>query len=601
MTVPKFETFSYNSFEFPVETKLEIDFDPKYDRADRSATGVSHLLRATVTLKTDTLAGMVLSNGFALTGTNETDLPAIFAVLTKPGQELILTETGFGDLSVNGANEKQDSAWGPKPRRCTFMPLGTNACVLRWHCEVLLPTCLDAVFQDQIMAYNYGVSVSIDEQGYCTRTINGYFEIPLTRSEDGGDTVSQSALDFWGPTTQPPVPTNFRRTQTQATESDDRRKLTFTVVDVETNDVILPPNVVECRASHSVITADKALNRMIATLRASYTLRKGVPKQDAFVYFLLLLWQKWQAQTQITQGGTVNKISIIPISLTMEDPDIYGRQAGNFSMTWSYNNFFPDSSDSKIDLQQASANLVPNSALWNPGVKKGGAVIQSPQGNSWGKWRQSMNTVFGTQQPRFSYAANDDFIVDLCGTGLLPQMRGQFFRVADYGTSPASLSVRVDADTFIKYDTSVSVDNRNGMVFRPAPSTTKRVVSEVLSSIPFFEWASAAGADLLGDVQTVGSSQTWAYLYFDIVQVGNTPTIPTLSKVGNVNAIYHSSGKHTNYLHAILFGVPAYGIKGFDVYVLQTAPGTAPDFPPNYYLGNKQAYPNVDGLNNLGL
>lgn len=96
-----------------------------------------------------------------------------------------------------------------------------------------------------------------------------------------------------------------------------------------------------------------------------------------------------------------------------------------------------------------------------------------------------MNTVFGTQQPRFSYAANDDFIVDLCGTGLLPQMRGQFFRVADYGTSPASLSVRVDADTFIKYDTSVSVDNRNGMVFRPAPSTTKRVVSEVLSSIPF--------------------------------------------------------------------------------------------------------------------
>ncbi len=606
----QFETFIYNTFVFPVETKLEIEFDQQYDQADRTVVATKHFLRATVTLKTDTMAGQTV-NGVELVGNNEADLPVIKAALTKPGQKLVLTNTGFGDLSVNGESQKQDSSWGPKPRSCSFLPLGTDACVLRWSCEVMLPTCIDAVFTNTLMAYNYAVSVSVDEQGYCTRTITGYYEIPLTRNSVGGDSVSQSALDYWGPQTIPPVPTNFRRLTTETNESEDRRKLHFRVVDTETNDVILPPNVVECRASHSVQTADKALKRMIATLRASYTMRKGVSKQDAFICFLYLLLQKWRAQIDSgARGGDIQASSIVPISLTLEDPDIYGRAAGNFSMTWSYVNGDPSQSENVVDMTKVAKNLIPNTALWIPGVKRGGTVVQSPNNNSWSLWRQSMNSVFGSNVPKFKYSAGDDIILDLCGSGATPKVRGQFFRVADSGAGPASLNVPVADKSFIKYNTALQVQNDSGIVFRRAPNVLKGSAGDVaaagagtqlLGGVGTIYWLAKKGADLLGDVQEIGGPGTMAILSYDIIQVGSPPAPPVLSRVGDVQAIYQKSGKHTNYLHAVLFGVPAYGLEGWDVYFLKTSPGNLPNFPPNYFLGDNNSYPNSPAAEGLAL
>ncbi len=574
--ISQFETLTYNGFSFPVESKLEIEFDPKYDRADRTVVGVTHMLNVTVTLKTDTLAGMTVG-GFVLTGTNETDLPAIKSVLTRSGQRLVLTGTGFGDLSVNGDVQKQDSAWGPKPRRCHFLPLGTTACVLRWSCEVQLPTCLDATFTGRYMAYNYSVSTSVDEQGYCTRTITGYFEVPATRQANGGNVVGAGALTFWNAGTTLPVPAGFRRTQNQATESDDRRRVDFTVVDTETNDIILPPNVVECKASHSVQTADKAAKRMVATLRASYTLRKGVPKQDAFTYFLIMLFNKWTYQT--TGGITgVNRQSIVPVSLTIEDPDIYGRQAGNFSMTWTYVNGAIDRADA-TDFDGSTVNLVPNSALWAPGVKRAGGTVQDPQGNSWSLWAQSMNTVFGTNYPRFAYREGDDIILDLCGQGLVPKTRGTFFRVADYGLFKGEVGVKVNAKTFLKYETSLFVWTVDGKIFKPAP--VKKLLAGAQSVISAW-FGEGAGRYMIGDVQYIGGSRVFAILRYDILQAAVPPATPILSSVGGEAAVFAKEGRREGKLHAVMFGVPVYSL-------------------PNYYLADGTALKNNNNFSGFGL
>ncbi len=600
----QFEDLIYNDFPFPVESKLEIQFDPKYDRADRAVVAVSHMLNVTVTLKTDTLVGLQV-NGQALTGVNEHDLPIIKAALMAPGQALTLTGTGFGNLSVNGGltatggvSDKKDSAWGPKPRRCSFLPLGTTACVLRWTCEVFLPTCLDAVFENKLMAYNYSVSVSIDEQGYCTRTVHGYFEIPLPRAQGGGKAVTQSGLDYWNATTQPGLPDGFRRTQIEATESDDRRKVNFHVVDTEVNDVILPPNVVDCRANHTVVTADKALVRMIATLRASYTLRKGVPKQDAFTYFLIMLYEKWINQVQNRPQG-VAKQSIIPIAMTMEDPDIYGRQAGNFSCTWSYVNGPIKAVDNKQFDPQSAKNLIPNSALWAPGVKRDGSVIQSPNGNSYSKWLTSMNTVFGTQQPRFGYAANDDVILDLCGENRIPDAQGQFFRVANYGASPTTVFVKINGATFIKYETSLMVSNERIKTFHPAPVDSGDAIVDFTAQLLWF--GAQAKKFLTGDVQTLSTSDTVAVLTYDIMQVGTPPAAPLLSKVGFSPASFYKEGKRECKLHAVLFGMPVFQLRGADAYVLKSVPDSIPSFPPNYFLNDGTVFNNNNNVAGFSL
>ena len=591
--IEQFETLIYNGFPFPVESKLTVEFDPTYDRADRAVIGVRHTLTVVAMIRTDKMAGTTV-NGVQLVGINESDLPVIKAALTKPGQALVLSGTGFGDLTVNGGAQKQDSVWGPKPRRCSFTPLGTTSCVLRWTCDVQLPVCADATFTSKVMDYNYTVSVTIDEQGYCTRVISGYFEIPETRDAQGDNVVGSSALDFWNASTEPPVPFGFRRTQIEATDSEDRRRVNFRVVDTETNDVILPPNVVECRASHVVQTADKALKRMIATLRASYTMRKGVAKQDAFIYFLLLIFQKWRAQTEQTSFLGVSRQSIIPVSMTLEDPDLYGRQAGNFSLTWTYVNGDIKNTDNANSV--SAQNLVPNSALWNPGVKQGGQVIQSPLGNSYSKWRASMDAVFGYNHPKFTYQAGDDVILDLCGTGLPPTVKGQFFRVSGY-SSDSALYARVNSRSFLRYSTVLKVDTDRGEVFRPG-----QFIPGAAAGVIDLWWGAGAGKALLGDIQKVGQSKTKAYLGYDILMAGTSPpAVPVLSSVQGVDAIFVAEGKHQISLDAVLFGVPVFRLVGWDAYVLKTAPGNLPAYPPNYYLNDGTVAKNSNTFNGFTL
>lgn len=320
MPVHRIETLTYNGFTFPVESYITSSINYVPDQAGRVIVYAVHRFRVQATI--------IAAVGF----NNDSNLTAIRRALSVSGAPLTFTAMGYGPMSVNlpGFASPKDVKWGPFPKVTQWEPMSPNSAQVEWVCEVAIPECEDAPTQGRLLAYNYGVGTQVDEQGYSTRTISGYLEIPMTRDLTAPTRVPDTADNYWNTDTCPKCPDGFRRVSENTNLSYDKRRLDFTVVDVELPENFFPPGVVECRASHVVQSQGPQLSNMTATIRASYTMAKGVPKPLAFFYFIKLVNAR-----VISQVGK-QVIGIIPRAISIEEPDIYGRQAGNFSITYTW-------------------------------------------------------------------------------------------------------------------------------------------------------------------------------------------------------------------------------------------------------------------------
>lgn len=328
MAITRVETLTYNGFTFPVESYITSSINYVTDQAGRVVIYAVHRFRVQ--------AVVIAAPGF----NNDANLTNIRRRLSVNGAPLLFTAVGYGPMSVNVPGGPQDVKWGPFPKVTQWEPLSPNSAAIEWSCEVAIAECVLPVDEDddeddfgtirRLLAYNYGISTSVDEQGYTTRTISGYLEIPMTRDITNPTRVPDTADNFWDTDTCPKCPDGFRRVSEQTSISYDKRRLDFTVTDVELPENFFPPGVTECRASHVVQGQGPVLNMMTATIRASYTLVKGVPKALAFFYFIKLVNARVTAQL----GKQV--VAVIPRAISVEEPDIYGRQAGNFSITYTF-------------------------------------------------------------------------------------------------------------------------------------------------------------------------------------------------------------------------------------------------------------------------
>lgn len=386
-------TISYNGFTFPVETSTE-DFQmrPVYDTAGRTVKYVEHSL---------TIKAVLGEVNQGLGQTTDSTMETLKKVLTAAGGNLKYQGVGVGtgagmDINPPAGGGVRDVSWGPKPQMLRWRPYGQAACEVVWQVTFCVPLCDTAQYQTYPMEFCYSVSYSIDESGYTKRTYAGHVSVPQTRATQGTRTLLDQA-DRLRENIQIPLVYGFRRVPGDFSLSEDKCKLTFSIVDIEVGPEYMPPDVVDCKLSHHVSSGKVFTGRYMGTIQGSYELRREVDRATAMRHFLNFASAR-MLQARLTQyrdlRGQVAQNAVIPIAFSASHPEVYGRAGAAFSLTYSFSSRLSD--------------LVAISGLWS-------AVPDS----NWATWSQSLSSsafhLRGTAKQAF--LASGDVLVDLCQTG----------------------------------------------------------------------------------------------------------------------------------------------------------------------------------------
>ena len=153
-----------------------------------------------------------------------------------------------------------------------------------------------------------------------------------------------------------------------------------------------------------------------ATINAEYELIKAAPvnQLETAKHFIGTIVKDRVSAIASSLGKNSN--TIVPMSLRMRDPEIYGRRKSTFSFTFSYT--------------QTLANILSTTGLWRP-----------VPGSNWGRWAQSMQV--GPANPRgfsgLELSPGDDSILDGCGGKIPPVFTNVTQLVANPPTGPTGI------------------------------------------------------------------------------------------------------------------------------------------------------------------
>ncbi len=368
----------YGTFRFPVETETtNLIIRPEWDGAERTAVANTY----EITLYT-TLANI-----------NDNQVRAIVQQLSKPAFPFLYQGTGLG-VQVNIGN-RTDLAWGPKPQVISVKPLGGgNAVGLTWTVKLSIPDFAGHEnYRGQLMEFNFGLTYDVDASGFTNRVYSGYCRIPMTRAGSPLNRKVIDSVDRFREDINPPLMLNFRRASRTFTISPDKRTLEFRIVDEELRPNVPPPDVLHAEASHSMNSTPGKLYEWTATLSATYEVVPGRVTSAIRAFFALLRDRVgWSMHALKLAGGPTspppppgvapgnqiqnipNKPSIIPITFTLNEPEIYGNTKVSLACTYRINGA------SLKDMLTASGLWRPtpdsNYKLWAASV----AIPQSPRG-----------------------------------------------------------------------------------------------------------------------------------------------------------------------------------------------------------------------------
>jgi hypothetical protein len=297
--LPPIQTLSYNGHTFNGTTKSKVKVTNVKDRAGRVVVAQLVTIEAREILQDDD-------------GTDAA-VAIVQAQLMQPGKQFVFSDGGVGALSVNGlaALSMKDLQWGPMPIECTKANLGMgNAVEILWTVQMMLPCCqtASAGSTGKIMEFNYSVRTEVPEVGLMTRSITGYFTIPMTRMANG-NAIPDCADAYKGDVLKIPPIIGWKRRQ-EYNLSSDKRTIDFTIVDSQPAG-ILAKGCVGMRGSHSMENASTAVTAQFnSSLSMQYTLGPGQPKMLAFLHFQTLCqdrigWSKQQARSSSPPGDAV--------------------------------------------------------------------------------------------------------------------------------------------------------------------------------------------------------------------------------------------------------------------------------------------------------
>lgn len=440
--LPTNSVISYGAYTFPsnVET-TSISIVPQYDAAGRTViyNRIKLSLRAVLT-------------GFAI----DAAVRAVAQVLTKPAYPFRYVGSGYG-LVVNVGGVR-DVVWGPKPLDASVKPLGGgHAAELTWTVEVCIPDGPSARYDLAPMEFYFTLAYDVDASGYTTRTYEATVRIPQTRAFPTARTIQDSADRLLEQITPALLP-GFRRVPGGHTLSPDKCSLTAYCTDVQMPPNVPPAGVVDCAASHSLSSTPGNWQMWSGTLEASYEIaRNGVATvavaRDAFfalakdrINHTIDTISRAEPVELRTGGadGRRNRPTVIPVSFTMTEPEIYGRTKARFSLSY----------------RVVGANLktmLQASGMWRP-----------VPGTNWFTWAESMGPVIGPRgHAGLIFSPNDDRIVDLLQP--VPPNLGLLGSLNSRGAGATAIPAGVFPDptpeqSWISYTCAVFVETANGVV-----------------------------------------------------------------------------------------------------------------------------------------
>jgi len=238
-------TISYNGFEFSgsgsTPPTYTIEAEPIYDEAERSITHVRYLLDITTIVY-----GQSESE-------SATQIEQLRQQLSRPGRKLTIADIGFGDTTVESGSSHPDIAWGAKPRVLRLEPIGGMlAWQLHWQCEFQISeTSSSGSTSGNWLAFNFSHQYDIDAEGFTSRRVTGYVTLPQSRLADGKPNLVRD-IDRVRDRLLVLVPDGFRRVQSKWTESADKSRLDFTIVDEQLRDTPYPSGIVDAKVKYEI-------------------------------------------------------------------------------------------------------------------------------------------------------------------------------------------------------------------------------------------------------------------------------------------------------------------------------------------------------------
>ncbi|MDE2097168.1 MAG: hypothetical protein KGL39_07970 [Patescibacteria group bacterium] len=546
--LPDGSTASYNGYSFGLYTQTEgIEGTPVYDPAGRT---VSHIVYS-ITLKS------IIQND----GGTDASLQTIRRQLEAPAGAFSYQNKGFGNLTVNTAGGQgqgiaRDVIWGPKPKMLRWRPIGgPAACEITWRCEVAVaPECPNAASSFALMEFNYSLKITNDRAGYTRRTISGHVRVPQTRQSQQSRKIIYSADDY-RETIYPKVPVGFRREDRDFDLSADKCTLTFTIVDSETPPNVPPRGVVDCSASHSVSSGNQGLARWMGAISGTYEVAKDQPRGIAWQYFWALCLDRmnWAAKNaKQPAGGSKIRATVYPIGLSISEPDIYGRAAASFTLTYVILNSLP--------------NIVSVSGLWRP-----------VPNSDYLSWAQSMQplawNVRGNAKMKFD--PSQDVIVDLCQPVKSGKSIAQVAAAANGATKKgksdvAGLPVLTADNSWVVFDNRVRLEERHDrVILKPLPKNKNDRPDAIIQdrATPSYE----------------------AVMEGYAMRIGFPISPPKLTSVGGIPAFpLNKPGQGFKTWVAANFAAPAWAAQWQLRYVLQNLPPGPVKAPDNPLLGQPQ-------------
>jgi len=344
------DNLTYNEITLGIGSKRNIELIPIYDPTNRQ---LSH---HRLTVSVESIVAIDIA----------TSIEDIKRRLSKPGQELVIEQCGFGERIVigqgGGSSMLLDIKGGPHPRLIQFEPMAATsehtAVAVTWQCEANVFFANSEDYDlGQILSYNYGARYSIDDRGWTTRTISGRLTVKMALYGTGSNQILHNA-DQFREKIKFAKPEGFKRRQ-EYDLSEDKSTLSFSIIDeqIKTRQAY-PPGVVEISCTHRVIRSRSQL----ATTRNQISFRCEVaanqPTAYAWFVFQSIVGKRLDHTRQ--QG-----VQILIEEITVED-SLFGTE---FSASVAYRGL--------NDL---------GSWLYNAGIFQ-------PVTLSWDPWEQSVHDI----------------------------------------------------------------------------------------------------------------------------------------------------------------------------------------------------------------
>ena len=326
-------------------------------------------------------------------------------LLQQPAGQLEYSTKGFGTFAINTLGGKNDCKYGPWPTLLEFVPIGSEqAASITWEVVICIHECVDGATQP-FLAFNFDINWDIDRDGFTRITYSGFAEIPVTRTSAGSVRVPDTA-DRWRENIAAAFPMNVAcRRETQNWKlSKDRRRLDFTIVDIETESP-LPLDVTQADVTENMesqsMEGQSTFQIWTLTLGGSLTLKRGAPKSQAFSAMQLII--RSRVTPLISKG-----FAVLATGLSLRD-EIFGRTAGftaRFQVIGVLSGLSAHTRGAIGDFNAVLATMAWAGELWTPLPNL-----------SYAAWQQSIRDG-GPGHPRGflqnRHIASNDAIIDLC-------------------------------------------------------------------------------------------------------------------------------------------------------------------------------------------